>query len=429
MRIKLEKSKTGTYLTIIGCVIMVMITLGFTSSTRSLFPDEIAKYLEVQRSLVTISESLRYVFTAVANVFFGALVVKFGPRKLIFVGFGSLICSMTLFAVAENLILIYIAGALHGIGLAFTTTTMVGYVVEKYCSANKGTVMGAVLASNGIGGAIAIQVVGRIIDPAVTGSYRAAYVTIVVVLTVAAVLVAVMLISGMKPRTELDVTVKEKKAESPAEGMEFSEVLHKWYFWCMIVCLFIMGMVLTGTSAISMMHFKDVGINYSLLTTFSSAGSILLVAAKFSSGFLYDKVGLRITSSFCIAMSVMTTALLALANGNTAGAVIAGCYYVVANLAMPLETVMLPLYAKDLFGDRAYTKTMGIFVSACTAGHALGASLMNLCYDTFGTYVPALTVAGVAMAVMLVTTQFIISAAKRDADAVNNSKSEAEATV
>jgi len=125
------------WVTIGLCFLMVMISLGFGSSTKSLFPDEIAKDLGVERSLVSIGESCRYIATAIVNLFFGVLIAKFGAKKLICAGFVSLIASMLLYSFANGLILIYVAGTLLGIGFSFTTTTMVGYVVGIWCSENK----------------------------------------------------------------------------------------------------------------------------------------------------------------------------------------------------------------------------------------------------------------------------------------------------
>ena len=86
-KIDIKRKFDYTWIIIISSFIMVMISLGFTSSTKSLFPDEIAKELGVTRSLVSIGESCRYIATAVVNVFFGFLVQKFGPKKLICGGY------------------------------------------------------------------------------------------------------------------------------------------------------------------------------------------------------------------------------------------------------------------------------------------------------------------------------------------------------
>ena len=74
---KLKDKKFDYTWVIIAMSLMVMISLGFTSSTKSLFPDEIAEDLGVQRSLVSIGESCRYIATAIVNIFFGFFCIFF----------------------------------------------------------------------------------------------------------------------------------------------------------------------------------------------------------------------------------------------------------------------------------------------------------------------------------------------------------------
>ena len=64
-----------------------------------------------------------------------------------------------------------IGGILLGLGFSCTTTTMVGSIINKWCCESKGTIMGAVLAANGIGGAIAIQIITPVTETGVFG-YR-----------------------------------------------------------------------------------------------------------------------------------------------------------------------------------------------------------------------------------------------------------------
>ncbi len=407
------KENTKKWMTVAGCFLMIMLALGFTSSTKSLFPDEIAKAIGQERSLVSINESCRYIATAVVNLFFGALIARFGAKKLIVAGFISLVASMFLFSVAQNLALIYVAGALLGIGLSWTTTTMIGYLIGKWCTSNKGTMMGIVLASNGLGGAIAIQAAGALINPEVVGSYRDAYRMIGIVVAVTAVLV-VLLVSDKK--TDSAEPVKEKKKARGQEwtGIEWKKVLKSWYFWGVIVCIFFSGMILQGTHGIVAMHYKDVGIDYATVKGLLSFGSILLATAKFLTGFLYDKTGLRITASICIGIAVISCIMLSMVKGTQTGFVLAVAYSAISPYALPLETIMLPIYANDLFGKMSYSNVLGIFVSANTAGYALGAPLLNLCYDKMGSYVPGLVAVSIIMIIMLVLLQFVVSAAHKE---------------
>jgi len=402
-----------TWVIIAVCFLMVLVCLGFASSTKSLFPDEIAKDLDTERSLVAIGESCRYIVTAVVNLFFGFLVAKFGPRKLMFAGFFSLVSSTLLYSFATELWQIYLAGTLLGLGFAWTTTTMVGYVVGLWCPERKGTVMGVILASNGIGGAIAIWLVGRIIDPDVVGSYRNAYRMISIVIAVTAVVVLLFFRNAPKERNE-SVAVNTKKRGKDWVGIEFSQATRRWYFWGACVCIFCSGMILQGSHGIVAMHFKDVGIDYSAVMGMMSFGSILLACAKLATGILYDKFGLRVAATLCTAFAVISTLMLAMVQGNRMGFILAVGFTILGQFSQPLETIMLPLYASDLFGNRSYAKVLGIFVSMNTAGYAVGAPAFNLCYDIFGSYVPALLLVAGVMAVILVLLQLVISAAHKE---------------
>lgn len=406
--------------------LMVMISLGFANSTKSLFPDEIAKALGTERSLVSIGESLRYISTSIVNIFFGFLIVKFGPKKLILVGFASLISAMLVYSFAESLPFIYMAGTLLGIGFSFTTTTMVGYVIGIWCSENKGTIMGAVLASSGLGGAIAIQLVGGFINPEVVGSYRAAYRFIAIVLACCAVLLFIFFKDKPKAMKELPKAGKKAKKGADWVGIDFKTALKKPYFWGIVTCIFFSGLILQGINGVNAMHMKDVGIDYDYVKSLLSFGALVLAGAKFFTGFLYDRCGLRITATILTFFGALAPIVLALVQNNSLGITLAVSYSIIAHLAMPLETVILPIYAADLFGSKDYAKMIGIFVSVNTAGYAAGSPILNVCYDVFGSYAPALIIVGIVMAALLILLQVTISLAHKDRARIINDYAELE---
>ena len=82
-------------------------------------------------------------------------------------------------------------------------------------------------------------------------------------------------------------------------------------------------------------------------------------------------------------------------------------------MALPLETIMLPLLASNLFGEKAYEKMLGVLVSVNTAGFAIGVPLTNLCHDLFGTYKPMLLALAGVMALVTSVYQPVFAAATR----------------
>ena len=417
----LHEKKRFDYKWIIAAVsfIMVFTTLGFCSGNKSLYLKAITDALGYKRSLFSIGDSCRYVATAVLNLFFGLLVMRFGAKKLILGGFLSLMISCLLYSVGENILVFYAGGVFLGIGMAWCTTTVVGYVVAKWFKENRGTVMGVILAANGLGVALASQIVSPLIhDATVAGGfgYRNAYRLTALILAGVAVLVLIFFKDSPKGYVETGVrpTAAKKKPKRAAtwEGISYQKAIRKPYFWITAVCVFFTGAALQAISGVASAHLEDVGLDTSFIATALSLHALALAAAKILAGFSFDKLGLKITMLICD--SVAAVAIFMLAMVNSTGYFLAGAFEILISFAMPLETIMLPLIAADMFGERAYAKIMGLMVSINTAGYAVGAPLTNLVYDMTGTYRSVLIVLAAMMAVITVAMQLVLRRAGQD---------------
>ena len=166
---------------------------------------------------------------------------------------------------------------------------------------------------------------------------------------------------------------------------------------------------------------KDVGLDPVYVSSVLSIHSLALAGFKFIAGFLYDKWGLRPTVTICSANAVVVMLLLASLTSSPLGKILALIYAVFSSLSLPLETIMLPIYAGDLFGQRSFDKVLGIFVSINTAGYAAGAPVINWFFDRFGNYNAGLAVCAGLMLFVTVAIQFVITAGHK------RQKAEAEA--
>ena len=171
---------------------------------------------------------------------------------------------------------------------------------------------------------------------------------------------------------------------------------------------------------------RDVGVDEAFVATVLSAHSIALACFKFLTGFIYDKLGLRFTVSMCAGVAVLIMILLTLISASTLGMVAAIAYGILSSLALPLETIILPIYAGDLFGEKSYGKILGIIVSCNVAGYALGAPIVNLCYDLVGNYNVAFYACAGIMLAVLVGLQVVISAAKKEKNKILSALNVAE---
>lgn len=403
-----------TWIVVALCFLMVCVGLGFCSSSKSIYISAVTEALGISRGAFSVSDSIRYISTAVINLFFGSLIAKFGPKKLICAGLLCLILCMSLYSVAQNVVLFYVGSVFLGLGLSWTTTTMVGYVVRRWCTNSVGTIMGAVLASNGIGAAVATQVLSPIIyQEGNPFGYRQAYRLIVVLLVV--VLTLVLLFFRNEPKHHSTMPVGQKKRRGRSwRGLEWKDTVRRPYFYGTLTCVFLAGFVLMGLSGTAAPLMKDVGLDTSYVATVLSVHAVFLSCFKFLAGWSYDRFGLRVTVSVCAVAGAVVAVLLSFVSASETGKILAIGYGVLHAVALPLETVMLPIFAGDLFGDRSSDMALGLIVSVNTVGYAVGGPVFNLCYDLTGSYNPILYVGGALMFCVFVGMQFVVSASNKE---------------
>lgn len=389
---------------------MVMITLGFCSSPKSYFIGPVTEYLEIDRSVYSINDSCRFIASAVVSFFFGMLIKKFGPRKLIAAGFIALVGSSLCYALAENIWILYLGGILLGVGLAWTTTSMVGIIVSRWAKENKGTIMGAVLAANGLGGAIAMNIVSPIIESDIKcihipylvikgirdfevayltvdniRGFKIAYLVIAAVLLVAGIIVVLFIRNTPKNKANEPIEISKKKSRGNTwTGLAYKDTRKKWYFYGAIFCVFGVGFFLTACNGVAVQHMKDTGLDPVFVTTIWSVHSIVLALFKFLTGFIYDKTGLRATMLICTGTAIVVVICLALVTPTPEGKILAIIYSVFSGLALPLETVMLPIITGELFGESSFDEVLGLAGSANAIGYAVASPLMNGLYDVSG---------------------------------------------
>ena len=395
------------------CFLSVFTSLGFCSSPKSLFLAAITEDLRIPRSLFSIGNSCRFITTAVINLFFGKLVARFGPRKLIAAGFTCLTLSNLIGAISNGIFGFYVSNVFLGLGLAWSTTSLVGIVVEKWFTSSKGTVMGFILAANGLGGAISSQVLSRIIYAKADG-WRTAYVVAAAIMVVVGLIIVLL----MRNKPE-DVNThalgnggisRKKQRGREWIGIDAHDAFRKPYFYVCAVCVFLTGMILQSAAGISSAHMKDQGISTEAIANAMSIGSLVLMASKMSTGACFDRFGLRVTMIFCDVCAIAAIAMLAFVDNG----VIAVVYKIIVAFGLPLETIMLPLIAKECFGQKSYAFLMGLMVSFNTLGYSIGSPLMNLIFDMTGTYSGGLIFMAGFLLVVAVVMQFVITAAHKE---------------
>ncbi len=410
MKTKLSERSGYAYVIYALCFMMIFFGLGFFSSGRSIYLTPITDALGISRAAFSASDSIRFVTYAVVNFFFGFMVNRFGTKKLICFGFLSLIISVLLYATSNGVGGFYLAGFFMGVGYSYVTTTMVGCVIAKWCKKNIGTVMGIVLAANGIGAAVSTRLFTPIINEEGNPfGYRTAY------FITASILAVVLLLIIVLYREKPDAPVSKKKPPKNVnwQGISLKEALRKPYFYMVMLSVLLIGMVLQGITSVYASHLGDVGFDKDFIATVVGIHSLCLAGSKMISGLIYDKFGIRVNVLVCGTASLV--ALLSFSNlsVSSTGFVLAITAAVTFALALPLETVMLPLFAGNFFGYKDYNHILGIVGSVSAVGFATGVPVMNMVYDLFGSYYYGMITAVFLMLAVMVIMQFAINSSNK----------------
>ena len=409
-----RKQSEYPWMTIICCFLMVCMALGFCSSPKQLFLKATTEALKIDRTLYSFNTTFRYGALAVMNLVFATLVYKVRTRILVGIGFICLVASNLCYAMADDVILIYVGGTLLGVGMCFTANTMANYIITARCKKNTGTILGFVMASNGLGGAVAIQLIGRIIDdnPTQVFAYRNAYYLVAIILAVVGAFVVTFL---KDEKTATPVVKKTKKARGQSwDGITYAEGKKKSYFLPTAICLFLTGFVLSGINGISVTHAKDVGVDPTFVNNIWSVHSLALMCSKFLVGFMYDRKGLRTCLLICQGTALVVLSSLALVNPSPFGMAMWAIYAVFSSLALPLETIGVSLVIGDVFGNKEFGKYLGLMSALNSVGFAVGDPVMNLVNTVFHSYTIAIWIAVGIVAVVLVSFKFILNVAHKD---------------
>lgn len=404
-----------SWVILIICFFMVFLSLGLCSSGRTLYLTAITDALNLPRGAFSLNNTFRFVTSAILNLFFGPLVARFGTKKLICAGFVCLILFSVINTYTTTLLGFYIAGVFLGIGLAWTTTTMTSTIINLWFKENKATIMGAVLAANGIGGAIAVQILSPIIfQEGNPFGYRTSYQIVSIVLTIMLLLVLFFYRTPAAGQKEVAVKKKKKVRGAGWVGMEFEEVIRKPYFYIALLCVFFTGMALQGLGGIAVPHMYDVGLSVEFVAALVSFGGLMLTVTKFLTGYFYDHFGMRIAMNICLLSALFSVFTLAFVDNSLFGKILSWVRNFIGTFGTPLDTVMLPIFAAEYFGNKAFDRTVGIFVAVSQVGFAVGSPFGNLLHDFLGDYRLAFLLFAAMMVVVVIAQQFVLSAANRD---------------
>ena len=184
------------------------------------------------------------------------------------------------------------------------------------------------------------------------------------------------------------------------------------------------GAVLTAMSSASKVHIYDVVGKSDEMVDWVSfvfvTHSLVLMASKIFAGFSFDRFGIRFTFGYCSVAAVVSLLSLNLMTTDTTW--LAWVYSVLSSIALPLETILIPLLVAEIFGKKSHAKIMGYYLGLNVFGYAVGGPLADFFYAQFHSYRLILLIFAVLMTVSALTIQITFVKAKKDRIAFEQSQ-------
>lgn len=416
----LEKKTRMDYkwVILILCFLMEFVCMGFCSSNGGLYTKAVTEALHVKRSIYSLSTSIRYGVQVLIALNFGTIIKRLGVRKMAALGMLFLAGSALIRSAATNVYHIYAGCVLWGAGVVFAGGTMASTIVRRWFHQNVGRYTGIIMSANGLGGALAAQIVSPLINNGETFGYRKAYLLAAVMALAAGVVVVTFLREKPTGSTVEDTPGKKKNRGTLWEGIPYDTLKKKPYFYFTAVLVFISGISIHAAGNVSIVYMRDLEMTPEFVAVIATITSLGLTCSKILLGLLYDKKGLRTTLLLCLTAAVLSFLLEALLRNSAAGKVMAVAAILLESFAIAMETVMIPLISNDLFGSASYDKVLGVFTAMNALGLCLGSPLGDLCYDIFHTYRPCFWFFTLILLAVAVAYQFVIRAAYRDKNVI-----------
>ena len=255
---------------------------------------------------------------------------------------------------------------------------------------------------------LAAQIAQPIIDTGTFG-YQKSYLLVAAIVTVIGVLVVVLLRERPTMEQPQETATGKKKRGIAWRGLEFAQIRKKKYFYIAAATVLLFGVCLQGMNSVYMAHLKDVGMSSGFRAAVQSLFMLFLTATKLIVGWIYDRFGLPTVMVVCPIAAVIAFIVMTLVAGASFTAMtLAMIFCVLYALALPLETLVIPLIVNDLFGSVSYEKMLGIFSAVNYIGYAVGSPVINLTYDVFGSYKYALWVCAGIMLCGCIAFRFVL---------------------
>lgn len=387
------KSKTfyGWWI-VVGCVLLITMTVPFTSALVSLYMLPVTEEFGIARSAFTLTTTILSSCTIVLSPFVGQIIEKYNLKLVLsstLVLFGLAYMS---YGLAQNVYHLYISAFAIGLAFPFCSILPAQMLLVNWFNKSRGLAMSIAMGGIGVGGFIFSPIIANLIQNI---GWRNTYFVMGALILVIGLPVIFFIMKknpadiGLKPYGENggEQSAAEAKdgASKPSRNTDVyipsDQVSKQSFFYVYLIGAFALGLITSGplqqvNPYVSDMHGLTLG------ATIMSLFSLLGIFAKLLLGQLSDKIGIIPAGNLGYLSVIAAFVLLLFGQYKTA------LFVMTAFLAFgnAVSSVSLPLFATHTFGMSNSGRMLGLSNSIFQTGMALGGVMVGAVYDVVGSY-------------------------------------------
>jgi MFS family permease len=341
--------------------------------------------LHIGRGLLSSGITLQAVIGAIVSPFFGALLDRWGARRVMIPGIVLFALSIAAYGLmrASPFILTYLIFAVAGLLSPVQGPIPYSTVTAHWFDRQRGLALGIGMAGVGLGVALMPQLAERLIGHF---GWRLAYVGMAVAVLIFALIPVALFVREPPGMTGAGAAQRDQRmaARLALPGTPFAVAVRTWLFWGLGIAFLFDVMAINGTLTHIVPLLRDRGVSLPEAVGALSGAGIALLIGRAGSGWCLDRFrGAYVAVGFFV-MPMIGIALLA----SRAGGIVPAAGAVTLGLGIGAEVDLMAFFVSRYFGLRDYAKIYGLMFGLFGVGTGVGPALSGFSFDWFHSYLP-----------------------------------------
>ena len=367
-------------------------SLGFSFFTimiasSGLFFEPLQAEFGWSRTLLSSGPSIASILTAVLGPFAGALIDRYGSRRVVLPGLMLTIVSVMSFALTSGVELQWVGlWVIFGIVAVSIKSTAWTAAVLGVFDRSRGLALGLTLSGTAVAQIVVPPLANWLI---MTVGWRAAFVWLALGWGGLTFLTCVFFLLDANDRPRAPRQAGSGQADLTVSGLTTREALRDSALWRLAISNFLVMLLTMGLTIHVFLILTEAGISRSSAAWLTSLSGVAGICGKLITGFLLDRFKPNWTGG--ITLGAAALAFLLLDQGRSSPTVIV-IAMLVNGYAAGTKTQITGQLTAAYGGMKNFGKIYGVMAALMALAAGLGPALAGAIYDHFGSYGPFLMI-------------------------------------